>query len=644
MRPFGLPQLALLALPALAAFTPQLREPARAVDDDLPAIAFHDNAVASGTLRDGALSLGFEIRRGMWHPNGKDRPGTPMLAFAEPGKPLSLPGPLIRVPVGTRLLVTVTNTTDSTLVLRGVSTDPADTLVLAPGATGSTRAVAATEGNRFYHLGFRGSASDARRVEDGHLAGAIVVEGPGARAPREHVLVITASFHSRDSTGRLTVDREIFVLNGRPWPHSQRYQGAVGAMMRFRVLNATPDVHPMHLHGAYYRVDSRGTASLDSLYAPERQRMVVTEFMQPSTTMTMSWTPDRPGGWLMHCHFSFHVISNIAFGADSISPDAHFAEVLNGHEGMDPDEHVEHGMGGLMTMIEVPPPPGWRLDRSSRRLIHLEIPDDSIAGDPSPVYAPTVRSGGTSFSPLAPRGPGGPLLLTQHEPTTVRVVNRSKEATAIHWHGMELESLFDGVVGIGGTPGQRTTAIAPRDSFDALMTPPRAGTFIYHTHFLEIKQAAFGLYGAMIILPPGERWDPTRDHYFIAGPTPGPPTLNGAREPAAIEVALGTPQRLRFINITAGNPTLRFSLARADSSVMEWTLHAKDGLDLPPHQQRTVPARQLISMGETYDMMFLPPTAGTYRVELRAGNGRLFASQELRVVDRQPTGGRGAPR
>ena len=47
--------------------------------------------------------------------------------------------------------------------------------------------------------------------------------------------------------------------------------------------------------------------------------------------------------------------------------------------------------------------------------------------------------------------------------------------------------------------------IAPGASFVAQMTPPRAGTFIYHTHIDDIKQLSSGLYGALIVLPPGEK-------------------------------------------------------------------------------------------------------------------------------------------
>ncbi len=67
------------------------------------------------------------------------------------------------------------------------------------------------------------------------------------------------------------------------------------------------------------------------------------------------------------------------------------------------------------------------------------------------------------------------------------------QATAVHWHGMELESFFDGVAGWSGAGNRLAPIIAPGDSFVAHMTPPRAGTFIYHTHAGELAQLTGGL-------------------------------------------------------------------------------------------------------------------------------------------------------
>src|SRR5215472_1835324 len=77
---------------------------------------------------------------------------------------------------------------------------------------------------------------------------------------------------------------------------------------------------------------------------------------------------------------------------------------------------------------------------------------------------------------------GPPVLLTRGEPVEIEVKNETTHATSIHWHGIELESYYDGVPGWTGSGRQITPAIAPASSFVARMAPPRAGTFIYHTH------------------------------------------------------------------------------------------------------------------------------------------------------------------
>ena len=78
--------------------------------------------------------------------------------------------------------------------------------------------------------------------------------------------------------------------------------------------------------------------------------------------------------------------------------------------------------------------------------------------------------------------------------------------TAIHWHGIELESYYDGVPGWTGSGQHSTPVIAPGTSFVARMAPPRAGTFIYHTHWHDKTQLLNGIYGPLNVF-----WDPTRN-------------------------------------------------------------------------------------------------------------------------------------
>src|SRR4029453_12017120 len=116
--------------------------------------------------------------------------------------------------------------------------------------------------------------------------------------------------------------------------------------------------------------------------------------------------------------------------------------------------------------------------------------------------------------------PGPLLVLRRGEPVQITVVNNLDEPTGVHWHGLEIESFPDGVPGWSGTPGRIFPPIAPRDSFVAEFTPPRAGTFIYHAHAHERIQINSGLYGALLVADAPR--DTTTDRLFIVG-SGGPP-------------------------------------------------------------------------------------------------------------------------
>ena len=55
------------------------------------------------------------------------------------------------------------------------------------------------------------------------------------------------------------------------------------------------------------------------------------------------------------------------------------------------------------------------------------------------------------------------------------------------------------------------SAIPPGGSFEARFTPPRSGTFIYHTHIDEVRQMQAGLSGALLVLDPPETSNPEHD-------------------------------------------------------------------------------------------------------------------------------------
>src|SRR5215813_4411927 len=80
----------------------------------------NDNRHAAGTLSGKVLTVKLEAREGMWRPEGENGRAISLAAFAEEGKPLSVPGPLIRVAVGTEVRATIHNTLDKPITIFGL--------------------------------------------------------------------------------------------------------------------------------------------------------------------------------------------------------------------------------------------------------------------------------------------------------------------------------------------------------------------------------------------------------------------------------------------------------------------------------------------------------------------------------------------
>ena len=109
-----------------------------------------------------------------------------------------------------------------------------------------------------------------------------------------------------------------------------------------------------------------------------------------------------------------------------------------------------------------------------------------------------------------------------------------------------------------------------------------------------------------------------------------PLLLNGSAQPELLQLKVGVKYRLRLINITPNNAGLVVSLL-AGSSPVRWRALAKDGADLPPAQVSEREARQLISVGETYDFEFEPTTKGDLRLEVLRPFNRTWAVAEIQV-------------
>lgn len=110
-----------------------------------------------------------------------------------------------------------------------------------------------------------------------------------------------------DDTAKPPLFRDVLGINGFSWPHTERLTYRVGESAHWRVINASSATHPMHLHGFYFRVDSVGDAENDTVYGDDQRRMGVTELLRPGRTFSLTWTPERSGNWVFHCHVLPHI-------------------------------------------------------------------------------------------------------------------------------------------------------------------------------------------------------------------------------------------------------------------------------------------------------------------------------------------------
>lgn len=110
----------------------------------------------------------------------------------------------------------------------------------------------------------------------------------------------------------------------------------------------------------------------------------------------------------------------------------------------------------------------------------------------------TVNVTGTPVEKITVNGtiPGPTLHFQEGEDVTIRVTNHLDETSSVHWHGLLLPGIMDGVPGTNGFHG-----IAPGETYVYHFPTRQSGTYWYHAH--SIGQEQDGLYGSLVISPKG---------------------------------------------------------------------------------------------------------------------------------------------
>ena len=599
--------------------------------------AFEDYRHAAGIRHGDTLDVTLDIQEVLWRPYG-ERGGTlTAFTFVERGQKARVPGPLLRAPAGTVLRVTMRNTLERPVAVYGLQDHPLaqipDTLLVPASAEKVTTFKVSAPGSYYYWGRIRKAGAKASptnwfvgaNAAEGPFIGALIVDRAGEQPPQgERILMLTRWF-DRTYPGIDTAGTWKMMVNGASWPSTERLEYTVGDTVRWRVLNPMAIWHPMHLHGFYFKVTAHGDYRLDTLYTASQRRTAVTELMTDFSTMSLEWVPDRAGNWLFHCHLIRHM-SMPQFITDTSASPAPMNHTMN---------HAEDHMAGLVMGVIVRPGVGQAgaamLARArgdvgkpaaERAMRIVATRRSNVFGD-APAFSFVLQNGKREPESDSIRVPGSTLTLTRGQPTRITVVNRTGAPLAVHWHGMEIESWYDGVGGWSGAGMSVRPAIAAGDSFIVRMTPKRAGTFIYHTHDETGDQLAGGLYGALLVEDLGASRDTTRDHLIMMGQRGRSSTsslaINGDTKPRALAISAGIPNRLRFVSIPA-NERLFVELMKKDT-VQEWIPLAVDGAELPAHQQVARSAIFSTSAGQTVDVQIKLDSAqlasGQYALRFR---------------------------
>jgi multicopper oxidase len=250
--------------------------------------------------------------------------------------------------------------------------------------------------------------------------------------------------------------------------------------------------------------------------------------------------------------------------------------------------------------------------------------------------ATSLDLGGTTVDTWAfgDSAPGPLIRATAGDLLRIRVDNQLPTDTSVHWHGIALRNVADGVPGLTQDP------IAAGSSYLYEFTAPDPGTYFYHPHVgVQLDR---GLYAPLIIDDPHElgdydlEWAVVLDdwidgtgrtpddvladltgssgdgsgsmggmdmgHMSMGGDPPFgdagdvayPHYLINGRLPTAPDTLRGKPgQRVRLRIINAGSDTI-FTLALGGHRL---TVTHTDGFPVQPHETRAL----YLGMGERYD-------------------------------------------
>ncbi|MCQ6282198.1 multicopper oxidase family protein [Bacillus sp. EB600] len=224
---------------------------------------------------------------------------------------------------------------------------------------------------------------------------------------------------------------------------------------------------------------------------------------------------------------------------------------------------------------------------------------------------------------------GPTIRVTEGDRIKIKLVNKLSEPTTIHWHGLHLPNDMDGV------PDVTQSAVQPGQSFTYEFIASHPGTFMYHSHYDDMKQVGSGLYGAFIIDPKDPNAEAKYNHdytmilsgFHVKGTMEDEEdyfTIDGRSYPDTppMVVKKGETVRIRLINI---DPTEYHTMHLHG---MDFQVIAKDGHSSNnPQEMNTLS----IGPGETYDIAFKADAVGTWMFHCHVLDHTMNAENSLHM-------------
>lgn len=217
--------------------------------------------------------------------------------------------------------------------------------------------------------------------------------------------------------------------------------------------------------------------------------------------------------------------------------------------------------------------------------------------------------------------PGPTILVNPGDYVNIRVYNNLSEPTSVHWHGLTVPNIMDGVPDVEPSP-----KIEPGYYYDyQFQIIDQPGTHMYHSHFITHKQQMMGLEGGLIIQDK-EYMD--RDYCFLLqefmiedmpmgvvqqGNYSINPmahnfnffTMNGRCFPftTPLEVKYGEKIRIRFANAMMNAHPMHIHGHQFD-------ITASDGNTISPYRVKKNTIN--VASGETWDIEFVANNPGIW--------------------------------